>query len=200
LGIILGQGSVSGSVLKLSGEIISKYQKLENLEHASVQELQAIKGVGDAKATKIKAAFELGKRLQLEFSQPHSDNIFNSLDAYRLALRFLKNKKQEHLLLFCLDTRSRLISEPQTISVGTLDASLLHPREIFITAIRNFASKVILAHNHPSGSSLPSRADLEVTRQVVEAGRVVGIGLIDHIIIGANEYTSIGEFQPALFV
>ncbi len=199
LGIVMGQGSVSGSVLNIAKNLISKYSSLELLEQASLHELQTVKGVGDAKASQIKAALELGKRLQLEFAQPKSDHIFNSFDAYKLAEKYLKNKKQEHLLLFCLDSRSRLISQPQTITIGTVDASLLHPREIFVSAIQNYASRIILAHNHPSGSSLPSDADFQVTRQVFEAGKVIGIHLIDHIVVGSGEYVSIGESRPEIF-
>src|SRR6185369_15560460 len=104
---------------------------------------------------------------------------------------YLRDEKKEHLMLFCLDSRSRLVAEPQTISIGTLYASLIHPREIFIAAIKNYASRVILAHNHPSGSSQPSEADLEVTKQIHEAGKVVGIQLLDHLVIGLGEYVSI---------
>ncbi|MDB4940290.1 MAG: hypothetical protein JWO40_715 [Candidatus Doudnabacteria bacterium] len=200
LGIILGHGSSKvGSVINLTKNIFSKYKSLEELNDASIPDLTSIEGVGYVKAVQIKAAFELGKRLQVEYVQPQSGNIFNSLDAFKLADKYLKNEKKEHLLLFCLDSRSRLITDPRTISIGTLDSSLLHPREIYIAAIKNYASRIILAHNHPSGASLPSKADLEVTKQVSDAGKVVGIQLIDHIVVGANEFTSIGELYPDLF-
>lgn len=198
--VILGHGgSSSGSVSDITREILTKYKSLEDLDNASISDLRGVKGVGYVKAIQIKAAFELGKRLQLEYVQPKSGNIFNSKDAFLLTERYLKNEKKEHLLLFCLDSRSRLISEPQTLSIGTLDASLIHPREIFVSAIKNYASRVILAHNHPSGSSVPSPADLEVTRQVVSAGKIVGIPLLDHIVVGKNEYSSIGQLSPDIF-
>lgn len=199
LGVVLGHGGVNGSVLDITKQILSKYKNLQEINAASVLSLEEIKGVGHAKAVQIKAAFELGRRLQDENIQPQSGIVFNSFDAYQLADKFLRNEKKEHLLLFCLDSRSRLITKPETISIGTLDASLLHPREIFIAAIKNYASRVILAHNHPSGSSQPSDADLLVTRQVAEAGKVVGIQLVDHIIVGRDEYISIGEAHPELF-
>ncbi|GAC1414077.1 MAG: DNA repair protein RadC [Candidatus Doudnabacteria bacterium] len=200
LDVIIGHGGVnSGSVLNITQEIFSKYQTLGELNDASINDLRAIKGLGIVKAIQIKAAFELGKRLQIEYIQPKSGNIFNSKDAFLLSEKYLKKEKKEHLLLFCLDSRSRLICNPLTLSIGTLDASLLHPREIFVTAIKNYSSRIILAHNHPSGSSVPSPADLEVTEQVIKAGKIVGIPLIDHIVVGNREYTSIGQHSPILF-
>jgi DNA repair protein RadC len=200
LGVILGHGgAATGSVLDITGQIFSRYKNLEELNNASVLDLQEVKGVGQAKALQIKAAFELGKRLQVEYVQPASEHIFNSQDAYKLAEKYLRHQKKEHLLLFCLDTRVRLISEPEIISIGTLDASLVHPREIYVTAIKKYASRIILAHNHPSGASMPSSADLEVTKQVAKAGKIVGIQLIDHIVIGTNEYSSIAELRADLF-
>ncbi len=199
LEIVLGSGGSKSSILEIARNILARYKNLRNLSSASIKDLGEIEGIGPAKAVQIKAAFELGKRLQLENIHPESGSVFNSLDAYRIADKYLRHEKKEHLMLFCLDSRSRLVAEPQTISIGTLDASLIHPREIFIAAIKNYASRVILVHNHPSGSSQPSDQDLEVTKQVYQAGKVVGIQLVDHLVIGLNEYISIGESFPELF-
>jgi DNA repair protein RadC len=199
LGVILGHGGAKGSILDITKHIVGKYKNLQTLDAASIQELTAIEGVGQAKAVQIKAAFELGKRLQVEYVFPESDSVFNSLDAFKLADKYLRHEKKEHLMLFSLDNRRRLITKPEVISVGTLDSSLLHPREIFVKAIKNYASSVILAHNHPSGVSQPSPQDLEVTKQIFDAGKIIGIQLVDHIVLGLNEYVSIHECFPQLF-
>ena len=199
LEIVLGSGGAKGSVLEIARKILVRFKNLKDLNNASVKDLGEIEGIGPAKAVQIKAAFELGKRLQLETIHPEAGSIFTHLDAYRIADKYLRDEKKEYLMLFCLDSRSRLVAEPQTISIGTLDASLIHPREVFVTAIKNYASRVILVHNHPSGSSQPSDADLEVTKQVYEAGKVVGIQLLDHLIIGLGEYVSTHESFPQLF-
>lgn len=197
--IILVSGGRSGSVHKITGDLISKYRSLEDLDCASVSEICAIKGVGRAKAVQIKAAVELGKRLQAESVNGSVGQILTSGDAYKLALYYLKNKKKEHLLLFCLDVHGKLIGQPDIISVGVLDCSLIHPREIFNTAIRNSAAKIIMAHNHPSGSSVPSPQDIEVTRQIYQASRIIGIELLDHLVIGNGEYVSIRQEQNEIF-
>ena len=199
LEIIIANGGRSGSVHKISSELVSKYQSLENLDHASVGELCEVNGVGYAKAVQIKAAVELGKRLHAEVQKSSSNQILTSSDAHKLSAYYLKNKKKEHLLLFCLDVHGKLIGKPETISVGVLDCSLIHPREIFNCAVRNFAAKIILAHNHPSGSSVPSPQDIEVSRQIYQAGLIMGIELLDHIVIGESEYTSIRQDHAEVF-
>ena len=197
--IIIANGSRSGSVHKISNDLIAKYSSLESLDNASLSELCQIKGVGRAKAVQIKAAVELGKRLSAEVHKNSVSQILTSRDAYNLGLYYLKNKKKEHLLLFCMDVHGKLIGNPETVSVGVLDCSLIHPREIFNHAIKNFSAKIILAHNHPSGSSVPSVQDLEVTKQIYSAGLVMGIELLDHIVIGNQEYHSIRQDHGEIF-
>jgi DNA repair protein RadC len=199
LEIIMSKGCAAGSVHKISQNLIFHYHNLQNLNQASVQDLCKINGIGSAKATQIKAAFELGKRLYAENSKPKQDSILTSIDAYKMSLYYLAHKNKEHLLLFCLDVHCRPITKPEILSVGVLDCSLVHPREIFSSAIKNNSAKIILAHNHPSGVSTPSKQDIEVTRQIYEAGRIMGIELLDHIVLGKNEYASIRQQNPETF-
>jgi|SRR5579872_895995 len=199
LEIIIANGGRSGSVHRISNELISKYRSLENLESASISQLCQINGVGYAKAAQIKAAMELGKRFSLETFRHNSNQILTSGDAHKLSLYYLKNKKKEYLLLFCLDVHSKLVASPEIVSVGVLDCSLIHPREIFGHAVKNSAAKIMLAHNHPSGSSIPSPQDIEVTEQIYDAGKTMGIELLDHIVIGDSEYMSIRQDHPEIF-
>lgn len=199
LEIILGQGGGASSVLKMSEELVKGHGNVSKLDAASVAELCQIKGVGFSKACQIKAAFELGKRFYREDVAPNLGSALTPLEAYKLCRNYLKDKKKEHLMLFCLDVRGKLISHPETISIGTLDCSLVHSREIFSVAMKNYASRILLAHNHPSGATEPSDGDLEATRKVFEAGNIIGIPLLDHIIIGSFSYTSLREQNPEVF-
>ncbi|TSC65409.1 MAG: DNA repair protein RadC [Candidatus Doudnabacteria bacterium Gr01-1014_77] len=199
LEIVMAKGSGNSSVLTVAQDLVSKYPSLESLHQASLKDLQQIKGVGFAKAAQIQAALELGRRLHLESTKPLSKSIFNVLEAYKMCSGYLRHKKKEHLMLFCLDSRMRLCSEPEVISIGNLVGSLIHPREVFEAAIKAHAAQMLLAHNHPSGSSTPSDPDIEVTKQIYDAGKLMGIELVDHIVVCADEYTSIREFAPDLF-
>lgn len=199
LQIILGQGNLNKSVLFTSQQLILKYGSVQKLYAASVKDLCEVEGIGYSKAAQIKAALELGKRLFLEETREYSNSVLSSKQAFQLANYYLKSSKKEKLLLFCLDVRGKLIYKPQTISVGILDCSLVHPREIFGSAIENKSSRILLAHNHPSGSSQPSDQDAFVTRQIYDAGVIIGIPLIDHIIVGNGEFCSLRELKPELF-
>jgi DNA repair protein RadC len=197
--IIFGSGNSGSPVPAISGSLLVKYDTLERIDTASLAELCTVRGLGQAKALKLKAALELGKRFNWEHVFPASSAVITTEDADRLARCHFKNKKKEHLMLFCLDVRGKLISAPEVISVGILDCSLVHPREVFKSAIGAHASKIMLAHNHPSGSSAPSDADIEVTQQIYGAGKIVGIELIDHIVLGADSFTSIRQAEPDIF-
>ncbi len=196
--IILAQGSRKKSVISVVQDLLIGYKSLGAIEQASLFQLQQFKGIGYAKAAQLKAALELARRLECEQIK-QENGILNTNSAYKLARVYLVNKKKEHLMLFCLDVRLRPVSEPEIVSVGTLDCSLIHPREIFDTAIKNNASKILLAHNHPSGQSLPSNADIEVTEQIYQASKIMAIELLDHIVVGADSFTSIREQNPEIF-
>lgn len=199
LQVLIGQGTSSESVHAISHNLIKYFPSLAALANASFADLLLVPGVGFSKACQVKAALEIGKRMHIEVHGPKSGSVLNSFHAYQLAQKYLQHKKKEHLLLFCLDVRGRLINEPEVLSIGTLDSSLAHPREVFAEAIRSHAARIMLAHNHPSGASLPSDPDISMTKQIYEAGKLMGIPLIDHIIVGANEYSSIAERHPEIF-
>lgn len=185
LAIIISSGTQGKNVLELSKEIIDKFG--ENLLHTDIEDLARIKGLGSVKAMKLKAAVELGVR----FGRMVGDKIIinSSKDAY-LVVQDYVHKRQEHLLLLTLNGRNQMISK-KVITIGTLDASLFHPREIFAESIIDRASKIIVAHNHPSGNLEPSANDLTMTKKVRDAGEVIGIELVDSLIISEEGYRSI---------
>jgi DNA repair protein RadC len=198
LEIIVVQGSNDLSVTEIARNLLAKYSSLENLFKASVIELCSTSGIGFAKAAQIKAALELGKRFYSENANI-GKSVFNSSDAFELASTNLKGKTKEHLLLFCLNTRNALIGRAHIVSVGTLNGSLIHPREIFNIAISQSAAAILLAHNHPSGDASPSSQDLEATTQIHKAGMVMGIPLVDHLIVANKACLSMQEVYPNVF-
>jgi DNA repair protein RadC len=199
LAIILGRGSKSVTVTEISNSLIARYKSLGNLADVPLPELCLIKGLGGAKALQLKAAFELGKRWSTEENIKNNTSVLNSRSAFMLVKSYLRNKKKEHLMLFALDSRSRLLLKPQLISIGTLDASLVHPREVYGYALSVSASRILLAHNHPSGDPSPSTDDLNVTEALVQAGRLMKIELIDHIVVAEDSFYSIRESNSDLF-
>lgn len=199
LNILLGRGGSGESVMLLSQRILQKFGNLQNIADAPLEELCAIKGIGFAKASQIKAAFELGKRARDASSHASDKIIINTaLKAAQLLSPQLHNKKKEHIIVLSLDTRKALIKK-SLISIGTLDASIIHPRDIFKEAILDFAAGFILAHNHPSGNPEPSPDDRIITKQLNEAAKFLDIAFLDHIIIGNPSYYSFRENQKELF-
>ena len=156
---------------------------------AAVEELSQVKGIGPAKACQIKAAFELANRLE---GYPSADNktvIKNPVDVAALVKNKLNGKKKEYFMTVLLDTRAQVIKICET-SVGSLDTSIVHPREVFKEAISASAASVIFVHNHPSGDTSASEQDIGLTKRLVEAGQIIGIEVLDHIIIGDNKHLS----------
>lgn len=190
LAIIMGKGTREKNVLDLSTEILTKYD-LTKLSQESVNSLNKINGVGIAKACQIVACFELGRRLNSYFKESMPP-ISCPDDVFKLLNPKLKFKKKEHFIGLFLDTRKRLIKE-ETMFIGTLDTSVIHPREILKSAIKESASALIIAHNHPSGDPKPSSEDIRITKQIVKAGDIIGIPVLDHVIIGLQEYTSLRD-------
>jgi len=191
MAIVLRTGTAHLSVLEVAKLLLAKFESLPNLAAASLQELCTVRGVGKTKAIQLLAAFELGKRLQttrLTEDQPLSSP--QEVAGFLMPrLRFLD---QEHFLTLHLNTKNRLLGT-ETISVGTLDASLVHPREVFKAAIRQSSASLILAHNHPSGDPRPSKEDIKLTHRLKESGELLGIPILDHVIIGDNKYFSMKE-------
>lgn len=189
LALILGRGIKDESVIVTAQKLLSTFGNLKNIAAASMEELTKIKGIGPAKAAQIKAAFELSKRLEDSSDKGQKTTVKSPEDAIKSVKNQLKGKKKEHFLVLSLDTRNHLINT-QTISIGSLDSSIVHPREVFKEAISSTAASVIFAHNHPSGDPTPSEDDIKLTKRLVEAGEILGIEVLDHIIICDKEYIS----------
>lgn len=178
---------ISKKVLQLSGD----GQGILGLHHVTLTELMSIRGIGQVKAVKIKSIAELSKRLSRERARLNlqMDKPETVADYYMEALRHVET---ERIILVMLDNKNRMI-EDCVISQGTVNASLLSPREIFLLALKNKAVYILLLHNHPSGDPTPSKPDIVITNRVAETANLIGIPLIDHIIIGDNKYTSFKE-------
>jgi DNA repair protein RadC len=189
LALILGRGIKGESVIVTSQKLLSKFGNLKNLASASIEELTQIKGIGPAKAAQIKATFELSKRLENSSGEATKITVKSPEDVVKTARNLLKGKKKEHFLVICLDTRNHLI-KTSTVSIGSLDCSIVHPREVFKDAISSSAASVIFIHNHPSGDPTPSEDDIKMTKRLIEAGEIIGIEVLDHIIICDSEHLS----------
>jgi DNA repair protein RadC len=160
----------------------------DGLVNATISELLKVNGLGPTKACEIVAAFELGRRL---LKHKQSQIVMAPVDIWE-ALKDIRASKKEHLFAFYLDTLNQEIKR-DLISLGTLNESLVHPREVFEPAVQNLCSGIIIAHNHPSGSLEPSEQDKKVTKRLAEAGEILGIKLIDHIIVTGDGYYSFQE-------
>ncbi len=183
LAILLRAGTSGFNVVDLAGHLLVRYQSLTALSMASTEELIEVKGMGPVKAQILKAALELARRLSEE-ATAENPKISTPEEAARLVRERARTCEEEIFWILLLDTRSRLKRPPVEVSRGLINASLVHPREVFKEAIRTSCAAVILAHNHPSGDPSPSAEDLRVTRQLVEAGKIIEIDVLDHVILG----------------
>lgn len=191
LALVIGRGIPQKSVMNIAQELLAKFGNIKAISEGTLEELSQIKGIGLAKAAQIKACFELGKRQELELELEDID-IKNSQSVVKVLQAKIKDKAKEHFKLILLNTRNKIIGI-STVSIGTLDSSLVHPREVFKEAIAHNAYSVILAHNHPSGDPEPSEDDITITRRLIEAGKILGIEVTDHIIISKNGFFSFKE-------
>ena len=187
LAIILQNGTNGENVIDLSHRLIASFG-LEKLNSLSLTELMKIKGIKLGKASKLVAAFELSKRVNSgkiceKIVKNPSDIAFHYTEK-------LKDLKKEHFIAVFLDSKNKIIKD-EIISIGTLNSSLVHPREVFKEAIRNSANSVILVHNHPSGNVEPSDEDYRVNKVLVETGNLVGIKVLDHLIVGGEKWKSV---------
>jgi len=191
LAIVLRTGTKNESVLQISNQLLHKFDGLRFLMNASIEEISNINGIGEAKATQLLAAFELGKRInRLQFEDRFV--IKSPDDCAKFMMDEMRFLEQEHFICLYLNTKNQIIAR-ETIFKGSLNASIVHPREVFKEAFRRSASSIICLHNHPSGDPTPSREDIEVTKRLVECGKIIGIELLDHIIIGEHKYISLKE-------
>ena len=190
LAVILGRGSRGESVMVTAQRLLSQFGNLQGIANTSVEELSQIKGIGPAKATQLKAVFELSKRLEDYPDTQRKVVIKKPEDVLSQVKSRLKGKKREYFLILLLDTRNQLIGM-NTVSMGSLDSSIVHPREVFKEAISSSAASVILVHNHPSGDPQPSKEDIELTKRLAKAGEIMGIDVLDHIIVGSKNYLSL---------
>ncbi len=190
LQVILGRGIAGESVVVTAQKLLSQFGSLQKLAEASIEELSSVKGIGPAKATQIKAVFEIGRRISTQTPSYKSKELTDPKKVYQLIKSKLKDYHKEHFYIIALNSRNHSIAE---VSVGSLDASVVHPREVFAEAIKNKAASVIFAHNHPSGDPEPSRDDLIITKRLIEAGKIIGIKVLNHVIITKDSYFSFKE-------
>lgn len=191
LAIILRTGVGGESVLNLATRLLARYKGLTGLARASLSELKAEKGVGLAKAAQLKAALELGRRL-LAASPEERPQVRSPADAAHLLMPEMSFLEQEHLRVILLDSKNRVMGV-HTVYVGSLNTSLIRVGEVFREAVRRNCAAIIVAHNHPSGDPTPSPEDVAVTRQMVEAGKLLNIEVLDHLVIGQQRYVSLKE-------
>jgi DNA repair protein RadC len=189
--ILLGSGTKASPVLKLAQEIVTHFGSLQQLAEATLEELRHIKGIGLAKAIQLKACMNLGLRLSKQTFAPKYP-ISHPLHAYNLIKDDLQNEKRELFLVILQDIKNCLICH-EIVGIGTLTNSLVHPREVFYPAIRHKAASLILVHNHPSGDPTPSHQDYQVTENLIQVGRLMGIPVNDHLIIGHEGYVSLRQ-------
>ncbi len=195
LAIVLGSGSPELNALDLAEYLLSKHNgNLRYLREASLEELLAERGIGPAKAVAIKAAIEMGKRIagdiQIRRTIKSPEDVKNTVK--EMLMEEMRNYDREHFRVMYLDRKGGLLLM-EDVSIGGLHSSIVHPREVFKTAVKKSAASIILVHNHPSGDPAPSTEDIEVSKRLVEAGKVMGIEVLDHVIIGESKYCSLKE-------
>lgn len=190
LAIILRTGTKNLSVLDLAKKVLIEFQNLNRLNEATVSELSRIKGIGEAKAIEILAAIELGRRINLPVSSKVV--LANPYQSYNYLKEIIQNESQEHLVCVYLNTQSEVITT-RTISIGTVNQTIINPKDVLKWALKHSATGIIIAHNHPSGNPTPSNEDHQVTRKIVEAAKLMDIIVVDHIIVGKNRYFSFLE-------
>ena len=192
ISIILKTGTVDKSVKDISIEVLRMYEDITNLYNVSIPKLKSIKGIGDVKAIELVAAIELGRRIFLTKSHKNNKRLRNTKDIWENTKYLFYRKKQEYFYCLYLNNKLELIKE-KLLFIGTINKSVVHPREVFKEAYLASASSIICIHNHPSGDVTPSKEDLFFTENLVKIGRMQGIPVIDHVIVSDNAYYSFYE-------
>ncbi|NMB08698.1 MAG: DNA repair protein RadC [Tissierellia bacterium] len=189
IAVIIRTGYGEDTALDLANKLLSMDKSgISFLSHAEIEELTSIRGIGLCKAAQIQAAIELGKRISANLGEGRI-KVDSPLVVVDLLMEEMRYLKKEHFKTIILDTKNQIISI-ENISIGNLNASIVHPREVFNIAIRKSANAIILVHNHPSGDPTPSTEDINITHRLIDAGNIIGIKVLDHIIIGDNKYIS----------
>lgn len=191
LSVLLRTGSKKEHVMEVALHLLNQFENLHELKEATVEELQKINGIGEVKALEMKAAIELGCRIAGS-NQLKLGKVSSSKQIAKSMMYELKDLKQEHLIALYLNVKNELLKK-ETIYIGSLNQIIAHPREIFKGAVRCSAAQIILVHNHPSGNPTPSANDILFTRRIFSCGKMMGIELLDHLIVGPKSYISLKE-------
>lgn len=191
LAILLRTGTYQESAVALAQRLLREAGSLHGLVGMSVEQLTQLKGIGLAKALQVKAGIELGRRLASS-SREEKVPIRSPRDVFSLLSEEMRYLQKEHFVCLFLNTKNHVLAR-ETLSIGSLNASIVHPREVFHAAIQRSSASIICVHNHPSGDPSPSPEDIEITARLADAGRIIGIEVLDHVIIGDNKYCSLKE-------
>lgn len=191
IALLIGSGTKDRNVFQISQDVVKLIEKVNGVDNVTIEQLLTIKGIKLAKATTLIAALSLSKKFDINRSKKH---IFTHRDVYLYMHEELKNKEQEHLYCIYLNSRSEIIKSI-CLFVGTVNQTVIHPREIFKHATRLSAYSIVLVHNHPTGDSKASNADIKATENLMKLSEMMGIIIVDHVIIGKNEYFSIIEHK-----
>lgn len=191
LAILLRTGTYQESAVRLAERLLRESGGLRALVDVSLEQLTSFKGIGAAKALQIKAGIELGRRLARS-AMNETVTIRSPQDAAAILTEDMRYLQKEHFVCLFLNTKNHVIGQ-ETLSMGSLNASIVHPREVFRAAIKRSSASIVCAHNHPSGDPTPSPEDIQMTKRLVEAGDIVGIEVLDHLIIGDLRFVSLKE-------
>ncbi|WP_079480871.1 RadC family protein [Halobacillus salinus] len=191
LAILIGSGTRKESVTDLAQRVLIHFEGLLLLKGATIEELTSIRGIGTAKAVQILAAIEMGRRMQ-QMKPVERYMIRSPEDGADFVMEEMRDLKQEHFICLFLNTKNQVLHR-QTVFIGSLNASIVHPREVFKEAVKRSAASIICAHNHPSGDPSPSQEDIQVTRRLQECGKMIGIEVLDHLVIGDRKFVSLKE-------
>ena len=197
IALIMGRGVKGEPVFSIANKLLKEFGSLGNMLDASLQELQSIKGIGLAKAAQLLAVLGIARRVHAEKTKEEKDRlkspaVYSPGDVAELVRAEIMDFLKEHFYVVSIDVRNKIIDIDRA-SEGTISSSLVHPRETYLCAIKRRAAQIIVAHNHPSGDKQPSEDDIKITRRLVDAGRIIGIELIDHIIVTQTSYYSFKE-------
>lgn len=191
IAILIRTGTISESAVNLAQRVLKEAGGLRKLINLSTEQLVGIKGIGYAKALQLQAGIELGRRLAQSELDPASI-IRSPEDVAHYVMEDLRYLQKEHFVCLFLNTKNHVIGQ-ETLSIGSLNASIVHPREVFRAAIQRSSASIVCIHNHPSGDPTPSSEDIQMTKRLIEAGNVIGIEVLDHLIIGEHKFISLKE-------